>query len=155
MFHYLRMFTPLFVFPPSPSSMLDSRQWIMHKDSQLKSQHWNRGGEESHTEVKIENLPMIFDDDCSLFLAHFNGYHIGVKSGGLWENTFLLGLRTMNVVARCIYLWSYAKLISSLIGYVGVKTGTGGLDNLCLMKTKELKFKIKFSLRTQCKSRVN
>ena len=25
-FDYLRMFTPLFVFPPSPSSMLDSRQ---------------------------------------------------------------------------------------------------------------------------------
>ena len=36
----------------------------MHKGSQLKRQHLNRGGEESHTEVKIENLPMIFDDDC-------------------------------------------------------------------------------------------
>ena len=77
-FDYLRMFTPLFVFPPSSSSMLDSRQWIMHKDSQLKSQHWNRGGEESHTEVKIENRPMIFDDDyrydfSPLFLAKFTG----------------------------------------------------------------------------------
>ena len=36
----------------------------MHKDLQFKTQHWNRGGEESHPEVKVKNLPNIIDDDC-------------------------------------------------------------------------------------------